>query len=157
MRVMKYLLCLLLIHASVSMAQSSQPCTINGAFYQGMLDAHNGTSQQNAYGDTNCSGTLLWKNTLTNAYVRGYKTPLPNDDKTCIQNSFSNVCGYGCIKNSFGDVKCGQYPGEQCLTDISGKIICGFDCKENSMRVVKCATTYLGQCTLSSDGQINCS
>ena len=54
----------------------------------------------------------------------------PRPDQECMVGTFDEIaCGYSCIKNSMGDVKCAQHRGENCAKDMVGNVKCGRDCR----------------------------
>ncbi|QLE40959.1 hypothetical protein FD723_11170 [Nostoc sp. C052] len=44
----------------------------------------------------------------------------------CITNAYGQqLCGYNCVKNQFGDMKCADWPGGVCTVNVYGEITCG--------------------------------
>ncbi|WP_016952008.1 hypothetical protein [Anabaena sp. PCC 7108] len=44
----------------------------------------------------------------------------------CITNNFGRqLCGYNCVKNQFGDMKCADWQGGVCTVNAFGDITCG--------------------------------
>ena len=53
--------------------------------------------------------------------------------------SFTNkVCGYGCVKDNFEHVYCGQRPHDTCVKDVFGRVKCGLNCHVNKFNTVEC-------------------
>lgn len=43
-----------------------------------------------------------------------------------ISNSFGNIkCGYNCVQNYFGHIRCSDWPGGACKANSFGDIVCG--------------------------------
>jgi len=77
---------------------------------------------------------LYWRNyvittlTLTTIVINpihhGAAREIPKGQ--CITNAFGQqLCGYNCVKNSFGDMKCADWPGGVCTVNAFGDITCG--------------------------------
>lgn len=134
-------------------------CSLDEAYADGILDAKNKVNAQVDYSQ-NCDAQQNFHNQLNTAYRTGYSNGSANiqiSNKSCINTTQSEVCGYDCQKNNFGEAKCAAYPTQNCLVDkFSGKVICGYDCVKSGNGTVYCAQNYDNNCAKDAYGMVKC-
>ena len=51
-------------------------------------------------------------------------------DQECIVGTLDKIeCGYSCMRNELGEVKCASFRGDNCVKDALGNIRCGRNCR----------------------------
>lgn len=144
---------------ALSAGNDDEFCNIDAAYAAGIHDVRMRVPSRPHYAQQ-CHVNLSFKDALSRAYQSGYAAGRSNDvehRRECVRTQFGEVCGYGCKRNTYGDVKCATYAGQNCqLSPYSQKIICGYDCRKSNTGMVKCGKNYSENCVKNKFGQVTC-
>lgn len=111
-----------------------------------------GTTQSTERGKHNGTDISIVVNGEASHY-RGRHRPRPKQE--CLQTSSGRICGYHCVKNSYGAGICASNPQQHCAINSFGQSDCGYSCQQ-TMQNVKCAKHPGENCVKNNFGDIKC-
>ena len=145
--------CLLITVLSGCAAIREATCTTNAGYSQGINDARKGQDMDSNY----ASICQVNQAPINRAYRRGYTVGLRyraestpstqiNIDNSrgrggrwsCLTSFTQQVCGYGCVKDNFQNVYCGQRRRDNCVTNTFGVTKCGLHCRVDQFNNIAC-------------------